>query len=76
MVDKIAKIRRIATILTEALGHEPTHEELADEVCVPVKKIRALFASSQCPVSLDAPVNDGESTEYGEVISDERAENP
>lgn len=76
MVDKIARVRRIAIMLSEVLGHEPTHEELADEVGVPVKKIQELFASSQRPISLDAPVNEGESTEYGETISDEHAENP
>lgn len=74
--DKISKIRKIATILTEALGREPTHEELAEEVGVPVNKIQDLFQSSQRPVSLDAPINDGETTEYSEMISDEHAADP
>ncbi len=76
MVDKIAKMRRISSMLAEALGREPTDEELADEVGLPRRKLAMLKQASQRPTSLDAPINDGESTEYGEIISDERAENP
>lgn len=76
MVDKIAKMRRISSMLAEALGREPTDEELADEVGLPRRKLAMLKQASQRPTSLDAPINDGESTEYGEIISDEKAENP
>jgi len=76
MVDKIAKMRRIAVILTEALGREPTDEELADEIGLPHRKLAMLRQASHRPTSLDAPINEGEATEYGEVISDERAANP
>lgn len=76
MVDKIAKMRRIATILTEALGREPTDEELADEVGLPHRKLALLRQASYRPASLDAPINEGEATEFGEVISDDRAINP
>ncbi len=76
MVDKIAKMRRISTILGEALGREPTEEELADEVGLPRRKLAMLRQASQRPTSLDAPINEGEATEYGEIISDERATSP
>ena len=76
MVDKIAKMRRIAVILAEALGREPTDEELAEEVGLPRRKLAMLRQASQSPTSLDSPINDGEATEYGEVIGDERAANP
>jgi RNA polymerase primary sigma factor len=76
MVDKIAKMRRIATILTEVMGREPTDEELADEIGVPRRKLAMLRQASHRPTSLDAPINEGEATEYGEVISDERATSP
>jgi RNA polymerase primary sigma factor len=69
-VDKIARIRRITNVLTAALGREPTPEELADEVGVPVKNIRDLLTSSQIPVSLNIPVNEGEATELSEIIAD------
>jgi RNA polymerase primary sigma factor len=76
MVDKIAKMRRIAAMLTEVMGREPTDEELADEIGVPRRKLAMLRQASHRPTSLDAPINEGEATEYGEVISDERAANP
>ncbi len=76
MVDKIAKMRRISTMLAEVLGREPTDEELADEVGLPRRKLAMLKQASQRPTSLDAPINEGEATEYGEVIGDEKAANP
>jgi RNA polymerase primary sigma factor len=76
MVDKIAKMRRISTMLAEILGREPTDEELADEIGLPRRKLAMLKQASQRPTSLDAPINEGEATEYGEVIGDERAANP
>ena len=76
MVDKIAKMRRISTMLAEALGREPTDDELAEELGLPRRKLAMLKQASQRPTSLDAPVNDGESTQYSEIIGDERAESP
>lgn len=76
MVDKIAKMRRITTILAEALGREPTDEELADEIGLPRRKLAMLKQASQRPTSLDAPINEGEATQYGEIIGDDRAEDP
>lgn len=76
MVDKIAKMRRIAAMLTEVMGREPTDEELADEIGVPRQKLAMLRQASYRPTSLDAQINEGEATEYGEVISDERATSP
>ncbi len=76
MVDKIAKMRRISTMLAEVLGREPTDEELADEIGLPRRKLAMLKQASQRPTSLDAPINDGESTEFGEIIGDDRADNP
>ena len=76
MVDKIAKMRRISTMLAEALGREPTDDELADEIGLPRRKLAMLKQASQRPTSLDAPINDGESTEFSEIIGDDRAANP
>lgn len=76
MVDKIAKMRRISMILTEVMGREPTDDELAEELGIPRKKLALLKRASQRPTSLDAPVNEGESTDYSEIIGDERAINP
>ncbi len=76
MVDKIAKMRRIAVMLAEALGREPTDEELAEEIGLPRRKLAMLRQASQRPTSLDSPINDGESTEYGDVIGDTRVSSP
>ena len=76
MVDKIAKMRRISAMLTEALGREPSDEELSEEIGVPRRKLAMLRQASYRPTSLDAPINEGEATEYGEVISDDRATSP
>lgn len=76
MVDKIAKMRRISSMLAEALGREPTDEELSEEIGVPRRKLAMLKQASQRPTSLDAPINDGEATQYSEIIGDEQAEDP
>lgn len=76
MVDKVAKMRRISTMLTEAYGREPTDEELAEETGIPRRKLAMLKQAAQRPTSLDAPINEGEGTEYSEIIGDEKAENP
>jgi RNA polymerase primary sigma factor len=76
-VEKIAKIRRLTERLTAELGREPTDGELADEVGLTESKVAALKSSGIRPASLDAPVgrDDGE-TLFGEMISDENAEDP
>ncbi len=76
MVDKIAKLRRISRMLTEASGREPTDEELCEETGISRKKLTMLKRAAQRPTSLDAPVGDDESSSYSEVIGDERAVNP
>ncbi|MBC8128301.1 MAG: RNA polymerase sigma factor RpoD/SigA [Gloeobacteraceae cyanobacterium ES-bin-144] len=76
MVDKIARMRRIASILAESLGREPTDEELATEVGLSRHQVAMLKQAAMRPTSLDAPVNEGEATEYGDVIQDESASSP
>jgi len=76
MVDKIARMRRIASSLAESLGREPSDDELAEELGLPRQKIAMLKQASQRPTSLDAPINESDATEYGEVISDENATSP
>jgi RNA polymerase primary sigma factor len=76
MVDKIARMRRIASSLAEDLGREPTDDELALELGLPRQKIAMLKQAAQRPTSLDAPINEGEATEYGEIVTDESASDP
>jgi RNA polymerase primary sigma factor len=76
MVDKIAKMRRISAMLAEALGREPTDDEISEEIGLPRRKLAMLKQASQRPTSLDEPINEGEATRYSEIIGDERAEDP
>ena len=76
MVDKIARMRRISTFLTEALGREPSQEELAEELGIPRKKLALLERAAKRPTSLNAPVHEDDSTEFSDIIGDEHAVNP
>ena len=76
MVDKIARMRRISAILAESLGREPTQEELAEELGIPRKKLALLERASKRPTSLNAPVHEGDSSEFSDIIGDEHAVNP
>lgn len=75
-VEKISRVRRIAAIMTEALGREPTSEELSEETGIPLKKLAMIRQAAQRPTSLDAPLADGEQTNFGDVIGDEKALDP
>jgi RNA polymerase primary sigma factor len=76
LVDKIAKVRRVAGQMTEELGREPTDDELAEEIGMLASKITALKSAAIRPTSLDQPIGDEDSTEYGEIVGDEAAEDP
>lgn len=76
MVDKIARMRRIETLLAEALGRQPTDGELAEELGLPRRKIALLKQSSQRQTSLDAPLDGDEGTVRGDIVADETAADP
>lgn len=73
MVDKISKMRRVAMMLSEELGREPTDEELAEEVGIDRVKLSRMKNAALRPASLDAPMSDDDSTEFGEIVADTRA---
>lgn len=76
LVDKIGKIRRVANRMTEELGREPTSEELAEELGLAVAKVSHLKNVGVRPASLDARINADDDTPFGDLVSDERAEDP
>ena len=76
LVDKIAKIRRVALSMSEELGREPTDEELAEEVGISSSKLSQLRTVSIRPASLDAPMNDDDGTEFGKIVGDDGAVDP
>jgi len=72
LVQKVSKIRRLAFELANDLGREPTDDELAEELGLPVGRVAELRNSFARPTSLDAPIDDGESNELSEIIADEQ----
>ena len=76
LVDKISKMRRVAMQMSEELGREPTDDELAEEVGLAAGKISQLKIVSIRPASLDAPISDDDSTEFGEIVGDLEALTP
>ncbi len=76
LVDKIAKMRKVALALHEELGREPTDEEIAAEMEMPASKVAHLKSVSVRPTSLDAPVGQEEGTEFGDLVGDETAVSP
>ncbi|MEY3480538.1 MAG: hypothetical protein RIQ71_1313 [Verrucomicrobiota bacterium] len=76
LVDKIGKIRRVAARMTEELGREPSSEELAEELGLAVAKVSHLKNVAVRPASLDARINSDDDTPFGDLVSDDRAEDP
>jgi len=76
LVDKIWKMRRVSLQMSEELGREPTDEEFAEEIGISSAKLSQLKTVSSRPASLDAPINDDDSTEFGEIVGDEDARTP
>lgn len=76
LVDKLAKMRRIAMQLSDELGREPTDEELAKEIGVTAQRVAQLRRISMRPASLNAMVGDEADAELGDLIADETAVMP
>ena len=76
LVDKIAKIRRVGAGLSDELGREATDEEIAEEVGMDAGKVTLLKQAAIRPASLDAPLGDEDSTEFGEMVGDVAAVDP
>src|SRR5262249_12454754 len=77
LVDKIGKMRRVSLQMSEELGHEPTDDELGEELGIPGKNVARLRSVGIRPASLDAPVGEGEeAAEFAEIIDDEEAQTP
>ena len=77
LVDKISKMRRAAIKLAEEFGREPTDEEVAMELNIPVNKVAHLKSVSIRPTSLDAPIGEeGDSATFGDIVGDENAVSP
>jgi RNA polymerase primary sigma factor len=76
MIETINKLLRVQKKLVQELGREPTPEESAEEMDIPVERVRAVYRMAQQPISLQSPVGDGEDAHFGDFIEDKSAENP
>ena len=76
MIETINKLMRVQKQLIQEYGREPTPEELAEEMVMPVERVRAVLKMAQQPISLQSPVGDSEDTHFGDFIEDKAAENP
>jgi len=76
LADKVAKVRRVSLQMSDDLGREPTDDELGEELGIAREKVARLKSVGIRPASLNAPIADDDSTEFGEVIGDEEAETP
>ena len=76
LVDKVTRMRRVAHQLQELLGREATDEELAEELEVPVKKVRFWQRVAQKTSSLDAPLGDEDSSRLADVVPDADGKSP
>ncbi len=77
MIDTINKLLRVQKQLVQELGRDPSPEEVADEIHLPVERVRAVLRMSQQPISLQAKVGDGDSdTEFGDFIEDNSSASP
>ena len=76
MIETINKLMRVQKQLIQDFGREPSPEEIADEMQMPVDRVRAVLKMAQQPISLQSPVGDSEDTNFGDFIEDKAAENP
>ncbi len=76
MIETINKLMRVQKQLVQEYGREPTPDEIADEIHLPVERVRAVLKMAQQPISLQAPVGDSDDTSFGDFIEDKAADNP
>ena len=76
MVETINKVIRVSRQLLQELGHDPSPNEIAAEMNMPVDKVREILKIAQEPVSLETPIGEEEDSHLGDFIPDEDASEP
>ncbi len=76
MVETINKVKKISSQLLHRNGHEPTADEIAEELEMPVDRVREIMRVAQEPVSLETPIGEEEDSHLGDFIPDEDAPVP
>jgi RNA polymerase primary sigma factor len=76
MIETINKLSRVSRHLVQELGREPTPEEIAKKMDMPVDKIRRVFKIAQQPISLETPIGEDGDSHFGDFIEDQDATSP
>ena len=76
MIETLNKVIQVQKQLVQELGYDPTPEEVAEELQVPVIRIEAIMKIAQQPISLQSPVGESEDSCFGDFIEDKAADNP
>ncbi len=76
MVETINKVKKVSSQLLHTNGHEPTADEIAEELDMPVDKVREIMRVAQEPVSLETPIGEEEDSHLGDFIPDDEAPAP
>jgi len=76
MVETINRLMRVSRHLLQTMGREPTPEEIAEEMEIPVEKVRDILKISQDPISLETPVGEEDDSNVGNFIPDDDAPSP
>ncbi len=76
MVETINKVIRVSRQLLQELGHDPSAEEIAEEMNMPAERVREILKIAQEPVSLETPIGEEEDSHLGDFIPDEDASEP
>jgi len=76
MVETINKVIRVSRQLLQELGHDPSPEEIAEEMGMPVQKVRDILKIALEPVSLETPIGEEEDSHLGDFIPDDDAPEP
>jgi len=76
MIETINKMMRVSRQIAQEIGRDPTPEELAEHLELPVEKVLQILEVAKEPVSLETPIGDDEDSQLGDFVEDENAENP
>lgn len=76
MIETLNKVIQVQKQLLQELGHEPTPEEVAEEMDMPLERVQTIMKMAQQPISLQSPVGESDDTNFGDFIEDKGAENP
>ncbi|MBS6228275.1 MAG: RNA polymerase sigma factor RpoD [Clostridium sp.] len=76
MVETINKVKKVSSQLLHKNGHDPTAEEIAEELDMPIDKVREIMRVAQEPVSLETPIGEEEDSHLGDFIEDSDAPAP